>query len=82
MAIDNCGVNGDACLEVEGLPGKIGPTTTSTGALIVNSIIVQGIENALRSGTVPEFYISSNSNHGDNHNDVLLQKYKSKIRHL
>ena len=81
VAIDNCGVNGDACLEVDGLPGKIGPTSTSTGALIVNAIIVQGIENALRSGKAPEIYISSNTN-GDEHNDLLLQKYKGKIRHL
>jgi uncharacterized phosphosugar-binding protein len=81
LTIDNCGVNGDACLEIEGVPGKIGPTTTSTGALIVNALIVGGIEHALKLGRAPEIYISSNSN-GDDHNDLLLQKYKSKIRHL
>ena len=64
-----------------GLPGKVGPTSTSTGALIVNAIIVQGLENAVRRGVAPEIYISSNSN-GDLHNEVLLQKYRSKIRHL
>lgn len=81
LTIDNCGVNGDACLAVPGLPGKIGPTTTSTGALIINALIVQGIENAIRAGKAPEIYISSNSN-GDDHNHLLLQKYKSKIKHL
>jgi uncharacterized phosphosugar-binding protein len=81
LTIDNCGVNGDACLELDGLPGKIGPTTTSTGALIVNAIIVGGIEHALKLGRPPEIYISSNSN-GDDHNEILLQKYKSRIRHL
>ncbi|ODU23649.1 MAG: hypothetical protein ABS95_03375 [Verrucomicrobia bacterium SCN 57-15] len=81
LSIDNCGVNGDSCIEVAGLPGKIGPTTTSTGALIVNAIIVQGLEYALQKGRVPEIYISSNTN-GDDHNDRLLQKYKSQIRHL
>jgi uncharacterized phosphosugar-binding protein len=81
ITIDNCGVNGDSCLELEGMPGKIGPTTTSTGALIVNAIIAQGIEYALQAGKQPEIYISSNTN-GDDHNDKLLQKYKSRIRHL
>ena len=81
LTIDNCGVNGDSCLELEGMPGKIGPTTTSTGALIVNAIIAQGIEHALQVGTHPEIYISSNTN-GDDHNDKLLQKFKSRIRHL
>lgn len=81
LTIDNCGVNGDACLAVEGLGGKIGPTTTSTGALIVNAIIVAGIEHALRQGTKPEVFISSNSC-GDDHNDELLQKYRSRVKHL
>lgn len=81
LTIDNCGVNGDACLALDGLPGNIGPTTTSTGALIVNAIIVGGLDHALKLGRPPEIYISSNSN-GDDHNDLLLQKYKSKIRHL
>jgi uncharacterized phosphosugar-binding protein len=81
LIIDNCAVNGDACPKLPGMPGAIGPTSTVTGALIVNLIIVQGIENALMRGTVPEIYISSNTS-GDNHNETLLQKYKSRIRHL
>ncbi|MEK7686085.1 MAG: SIS domain-containing protein [Verrucomicrobiota bacterium] len=81
LVIDNCGVSGDAALALAGLPGRIGPTTTSTGALIVNAIIVQGIANALARGVEPEIYISSNTC-GDDHNNILLQKYKSRIRHL
>lgn len=81
LTIDNCGVNGDSCLALDGLPGKIGPTTTSTGALIVNAIIVHGIERALRAGRPAEIFISSNS-FGDDHNDQLLQRYKSRVKHL
>ncbi len=81
LVIDNCGVHGDACIELSGLPAAVGPTSSITGAFIVNAIIVQGIENALSRGIVPEIYISSNTN-GDDHNDKLLQKYRSRIRHL
>ena len=81
LVIDNCGVHGDACLELAGMPGAVGPTSSITGAFIVNAIIAQGIENALARGVAPEIYISSNSN-GDDHNDKLLQKYRSRIRHL
>ena len=81
LIIDNCGVHGDACLELAGMPGAVGPTSSITGAFIVNAIIAQGIENALAHGVAPEIYISSNSN-GDDHNDKLLQKYRSRIRHL
>ena len=81
LVIDNCGVSGDAALELPGMPSRLGPTSTVTGALIINAIIVQAIENALARGVTPEIYISSNSD-GDDHNDKLLQKYKHRIRHL
>ena len=81
VAIDNCGVSGDACVTLPGLPGRVGPTSTITGALIVNLIIVQGIENALARGVTPETYVSSNCG-GDAHNERLMEKYRSRIRHL
>jgi uncharacterized phosphosugar-binding protein len=81
LALDNCGVAGDACLELTGMPDKVGPTSTITGAMIINLLIVQALENAMARGSVPEIYISSNS-YGDDHNEKLLQKYKSRIRHL
>jgi uncharacterized phosphosugar-binding protein len=81
LCIDNCGIPGDACTPVEGFQQLVGSPSTATGAMIVNLIIVQGIENALNRGVTPEVFISSNSN-GDEHNDHLLQKYKSRVRHL
>jgi uncharacterized phosphosugar-binding protein len=81
LVLDNCGVSGDACLALPGMPSYVGPTSTVTGALIINLLVVQAIENALARGFAPEIYISSNSN-GDDHNEQLLQKYKSRIRHL
>jgi uncharacterized phosphosugar-binding protein len=81
LCLDNGGVPGDACVPVEGISQLLGSPSTSTGAMIVNLIIVHGIETALKRGVMPEVFISSNSN-GDNHNDRLLQKYKSRVRHL
>ncbi len=81
LAIDNCGVMGDACIQMEGLPGLIGPTSTVTGAFIVNALLVQGIEESMKRGVTPEIFISSNSD-GDDHNHRLLDHYKSRIRHL
>ena len=81
LVINNCGVEGDACLELRGMLSPVGPTSSITGAFIVNAMIVQGIENALARGVAPEIYVSSNTN-GDDHNNKLLHKYKSRIRHL
>jgi uncharacterized phosphosugar-binding protein len=81
VVIDNCGPNGDAWLELPRMPGRIGSTSTIVGALIIQLILVQGVENALARGVVPEMYISSNTT-GDDHNEKLLQKYRRRIRHL
>ena len=81
VVIDNGGVSGDACLPMPGLPSLIGPTSSITGMLIINLILVRGIELALQAGVAPEIYISSNSD-GDDHNHRLLTKYRTRIRHL
>lgn len=81
VVLDNGGPDGDVWLRLPGLPGGIGSTSTMIGALIIQLILARGIELALAQGTTPEIYISSNTQ-GDDHNDRLLQKYKSRIRHL
>jgi uncharacterized phosphosugar-binding protein len=81
LAIDNCGIEGDAAISVAGMPSAIGPTSSITGLFLLNAIIVQAIEYAVAAGKPPEIYISSNTN-GDPHNNLLLEKYRSRIRHL
>ena len=81
LVIDNCGVDGDAAVEIPGFDFKIGPPSSITGMMIINLIVVQAIEFCLHAGGKPEVFISSNTR-GDDHNDVMLLKYKSHIRHL
>jgi uncharacterized phosphosugar-binding protein len=81
VVVDNCGVDGDAAVDLPGYPFRIGPPSSITGMLIINLIVAQAIEFAVLAGTAPEAFISSNT-HGDDHNDRLLQKYRSHIRHL
>ena len=81
LTIDNCGVDGDAAVSLSGFPHRVGPPSTITGILIINLIVIHAIDLLVQRGVDPEVYISSNTN-GDNHNDRLLEKYKSQIRHL
>lgn len=81
VVLDNCGPNGDVWLDLPGLPGKTGSTSTLIGILYIQLILAQAIENAVAAGTVPEMYISSNTA-GDDHNERILEKYRSRIRHL
>ena len=81
LAIDNCGIEGDAAISVPGMPSFIGPTSSITGMFIINAIIASAIEHAVEKGVKPEIFISSNTN-GDNHNNILLEKYRGRVRHL
>lgn len=81
VVIDNCGPNGDAWLKLEGMPDAIGSTSSMIGLLIIQLVLVRAVEVSLARGVAPEMYLSSNTS-GDDHNERLLQKYRSRIRHL
>lgn len=82
IVIDNCGVYGDAILEVERLRSKTGPTSTVMGALIVNMILVEVVEKLLDKGFEPPIFISANVEGGDAHDRDLIEKYRDQYRFL
>ncbi|MCL6518728.1 MAG: SIS domain-containing protein [Armatimonadetes bacterium] len=82
IVIDNCGIPGDAILEVEGLPGRICATSTIAGAMIVNMIMAQTVENLINRGIEPPVFISANVEGGDEHNKRIFKKYQRFIKGL
>lgn len=80
IIIDNCGVFGDAILEIEKLPSKTGPTSTVIGALIVNMILAEVVEKLLNKGLEPPVFISANVEGGDAHDRALIEKYREQYR--
>ncbi len=80
--LDNFGCVGDACVNVDGVEGKICPTSTVTGALILNAIVAQAVDNCAKKGFVPEHFASSNVDGGDEINNALVNKYKKELKHL
>jgi len=82
VVIDNCGIPGDAILEVEGVRGKVCATSTIAGAMIVNMIICQTVENLVKRGVTPPVFISANVEGGDEHNKKVFAKYQRFIRGL
>lgn len=82
IVIDNCGIPGDAALEINGLPGRAIPTSGIAGMFIIDSIIAQTIENLAARGEIPPVFISANVDGGDEHNEKLYAKYWSRIRGL
>ena len=82
ITLDNFGCTGDACLCVDGVKGKICPTSTVSGALILNSIVARTVELCALEGFEPEHFASSNIDGGDEINNVFVEKYKKEIKHL
>lgn len=82
IVLDNYGCTGDACVEVAGVEGKICPTSTVVGSLLLNCIVAECVELCVADGFVPEHFASANIDGGDEINNKLLEKYKKEIKHL
>ncbi len=82
IVLDNFGCVGDACVEVDGVEGKICPTSTVAGALILNAIVSETVDMCAKKGFSPEHFASSNVDGGDEINNKLVEKYKKEIKHL
>lgn len=82
VVLDNCGVSGDASLEVDGFSTRFGPTSSVIGFMILQSIIAQAISSLLEEGVEPEIWVSSNLDKGDEINKNHINKYKNRIKCL
>jgi len=82
VVLDNFGCVGDACVEVTGVDGKICPTSTVSGALILNAVVAEAVDICAKKGFVPEHFASSNIDGGDEINNKFVEKYKEEIKHL
>ncbi len=80
LIIDNCGIAGDASMDVPGFPGRSGATSSIAGAAIVNAITVQVVENLVKRGETPPILISANISGGDEHNKHIQAQYKDRLK--
>ncbi|WP_329483651.1 SIS domain-containing protein [Kribbella sp. NBC_01484] len=60
VVIDNCGVPGDALIEVDGSPERTGATSTMVGAMLVQALTVEIVTRLTESGQTPNVLRSLN----------------------
>lgn len=82
IVLDNMGCVGDASVYFEELGRNASPTSTATGAAILNAVVAGTIETMLADGFTPEVFSSSNVDGGDAVNEAYLEKYRDKIKSL
>lgn len=79
VAIDNCGVFGDASLPLP-TGGAIGATSSLTGVLIAQMLVAEVCGRLLRLGRAVPVLISANVPGGDEHNEALNGRYGGRVR--
>lgn len=82
MVIDNCGIKGDALVQVDEFPQKVAPSSTVVGAAIVNAIVAESVHLFLEKGMEPPVFMSANVDGGDAYNAKMLDTYKDKITYM
>ena len=82
IALDNCGCVGDGSVQLEGLPEKVGPTSTAVGAAMLNAVMTRCVELLTQDGLLPPVFMSANVEGGDRHNAEMLAKYKEHIFYM
>jgi len=82
IVIDNCGCIGDAAITLEGLPERIGPTSTAVGTALVNALVIETVGGMLADGVFPPVFMSANLDGGDAHNKQIFETYKDNIFYM
>jgi uncharacterized phosphosugar-binding protein len=82
LVIDNCGIFGDAAIKVNGFAGRVSPTSTITGAAIINSIVAEATALFVEANIAPPVFMSANIDGGDAYNAEIMNKYKDKITYM
>lgn len=82
LVLDNCAPIGDALVEIPGTQQKVGPTSTVTGAAMLNAIVAR-VAALLqeRTGDAPVF-MSANLDEGEAHNRRWLDHYRGRLTYL
>jgi len=82
LALDNCGIVGDALLEVKDFPWRVAPSSTVICALIWNCLVAESARLLQESGMVPPIFVSINVAGAAEHNQTLLEKWRPRNIHL
>lgn len=86
VVLDNCCLIGDAAIEIENFPMKVGAVSTIPSVFLQNAILTEMVEILVKKGFEPDVYYNGHMAFMDencaDHNDKLVDKYFYRIRNL
>jgi len=86
VVLDNCCLIGDAAVEIENFPMKVGAVSTIPNVFLQNAILTEMVDILVKKGIEPDVYYNGHMAFMDancaDHNDKLVDKYFYRIRNL
>lgn len=79
VILDNKSIFGDSCIDVEGLPVKVGGTSLYTGCMLLDRATLDAIDILLDRGITPPLFMSANVDGGPEFNQKYLDMYKDRL---
>ncbi|MFD1414454.1 SIS domain-containing protein [Oceanobacillus jeddahense] len=79
LVIDNHAPIGDALLSHEKVKVNFSPSSTVIGAVLLNAIFAESIKKMTENNFEPPIFLSGNLEGSDEHNQMLIAKYKERI---
>lgn len=82
LVIDNHMPHGDALVEIPSSSVRMASGSTVAGSVILNMIMTTVAEKLIERGIEPPIYVSGNVPGGFERNQVYINRYKERIKHL
>lgn len=86
VVLDNCSLIGDAAVEIENFPMKVGSTSTIPNIFLQNAVLCEMVDVLVKRGIEPDVYYNGHlafmNDDCAKHNDELVDKYFYRIRSL
>ena len=86
VVLDNCSLIGDAAVDIDNFPMKVGSTSTIPNVFLQNAILCEMVDILVKRGIEPDVYYNGHMAFMDencaDHNDKLVNKYFYRIRNL
>lgn len=81
LVLDNGGVPGDGSLDIPGLAGRMGPTSTIIGVYLLNTILAEAVALLTSEGLHVDVYQSANTDQGDS-SAAMIARWRGRIHGL
>lgn len=82
LVLDNRAPVGDALVEVPGLEQRVAPSSTVSGAAILNTVVARAVGLLQEAGGDPPVFMSANLDGGDEFNRRWLEHYRGRLTYL